>query len=256
MTLPSSADPGPNYRVHREPQPPDPKRVFNAPGIVIFIAGLNLLVFGLMVLVPGRAVQIIEISAAVSPGRFMQGISANGGFLRWVSPLISHMFVHAGLLHLVFNLLWLLAFGTPIARRMGADRALRSPGAFGGASMFLTFYLLTGVAGALTFIAVHQNEYTLLVGASGGVSGLLGGLVRFAFNRSTMFGPSAAKISPLLSSSVITWSVMIIIMNIAVGFFGDVLAGGANVAWEAHLGGYFFGLLAYPFFEKAARAYR
>ena len=31
---------------------------------------------------------------------------------------------------------------------------------------------------------------------------------------------------------------------------------GANIAWEAHLGGYFFGLLAYPFFERAAQGFR
>ena len=126
---------------------------------------------------------------------------------------------------------------------------------FSAASLFLTFYLLSGIAGALTFVAGHTDEITLLVGASGGVSGLLGGVVRFAFNRSTLFGPENATMSPLTAPSVIAWSTVIIVMNVGVGIFGGGLAGGANIAWEAHIGGYLFGLLTYPFFERIARAF-
>lgn len=184
------------------------------------------------------------------------GPSANNGYLAMISPLIAHMFLHAGLAHLLFNLLWLLAFGSPVARRLGAENALGSSAAFASASLFLTFYLLCGAFGALTYVFLHADEYTLLVGASGGVSGLLGAIVRFAFNKSTLFGPEHANLSPLTSPVVIMWSSVIILMNVAVGAFGGALAGGANIAWEAHIGGYFFGLLAYPLFEKLALSYR
>ena len=234
----------------------DQNRLFNAPGIVLLIAGVTIAAFFLTALSPVRAARIIESIAGLSPTRFLAGPEGNGGVLSMLSPLISHMFIHASLAHLAINTLFFLAFGAPMARRMGASNALQSAHGFYAASMFLSFYLLSGVAGALTYVALHTNEYSLLVGASGGVSGLLGGLVRFAFNRSTLLGPERAQISPLSSPSVITWSAVVIAMNLAAGLFGGPLTGGANVAWEAHIGGYIFGLLAYPMFEGLARVGR
>ena len=147
----------PSYKLRRPGGEIDTKRVFNAPGIVVGIAIVTILLFVAMVLSPERAVRIIEVSAGVSPRRFLQGIEANGGLLNMVSPLIAHMFVHAGLFHLGLNMLWLLAFGAPVARRMGADRALQSSAAFASASMFLTLYLLSGIFGALTYIVLPRQ---------------------------------------------------------------------------------------------------
>lgn len=246
----------PSYRMRRPGGDADPSRVFNTPGIVLFIALATLGAFLFLAFAPERTARLIEIAGAVIPGKFSKGVEVNHGVLPMLSPLIAHMFLHAGIAHLLFNLLWLVAFGTPVARRMGADGALQSAGAFAAASMFLTFYLLSGIAGALGFIALHADEYTLLVGASGGVSGLLGGLVRFAFNRSTLFGPEAARMSPLLSRPVLVWSGFVLAVNnpVAAALMSP-MAGGASIAWEAHLGGYIFGLLTYPFFERAARGF-
>lgn len=199
--------------------------------------------------------QIIQYGAGFSPSRFLAGPEANQGWLGMFSPLIGHMFVHAGIAHLLFNMLWFVALGAPVARRMRAEYALQSFSAFSAAGLFLTFYFLCGAAGALMFTAFHMSEFTLLVGASGGVSGLLGAVVRFAFNRTTLFGPEQASISPLSSSSVLLWSGIVVVMNLVLGVFGAVLTGGASIAWEAHLGGYLFGLLTYPFFERLARAF-
>lgn len=244
------------YRLRRPGGEIDNKRLFNVPGVVLAIAGFCVLAFALMALWPVRAVQIVAYAAAVSPNRLLAGPEYNDGWLAMLSPLIGHMFLHASIAHLLFNMLWLLAFGAPVARRMKAEGALQSLSAFASAGVFLCFYFLCGIVGALTFVMFHMNETTLLVGASGGVSGLLGGLVRFAFNRSTLFGPEYASISPLTSSSVIMWSLIVIAMNIGVALFGGALTGGASIAWEAHIGGYLFGLLAYPFFERIARAMR
>ncbi len=246
----------PSYILRRPGGEVDPNRLFNVPGVVLVVASVTIALFFLMILAPERAARLVEFSAAVSPPRFLAGPEQNGGWLRWFSPLIGHMFVHASIPHLLFNCLWLLIFGAPIARRMGAENALKSASAFYGASLFLSFYLLSGVAGALTYIAMHANEYTFLVGASGGVSGLLGGLVRFAFNRTSLLGPEHAKFSSLFSRPVIMWTVIVIIMNLSVVVFSGALAGGMNIAWEAHLGGYFFGLMTYPYFEFLARGRR
>lgn len=234
----------------------DTRRIFNLPGVVLATAVLTVFFFSLMFVVPEQAMRVIEYAGGFSPRRFMAGPEANGGWLRLLSPLIGHMFVHAGIAHLLFNMLWFVALGAPVARRMRAEYALQSFSAFSAAGLFLTFYFLCGAAGALTFMAFHMTDPTPLVGASGGVSGLLGAVVRFAFNRTSLFGPEQSAISSLSSSSVLMWSGIVIIMNIAVGVFGVGLTGAAGIAWEAHIGGYVFGLLAYPFFERLARSFR
>ena len=88
MNSPPEAAPDPNYRVHREPPPADPKRIFNAPGIVLFIAALNLLVFGLMVLAPGKdcatLIEALGLPCLIPSQVYGKGLKPMAGFLRWV----------------------------------------------------------------------------------------------------------------------------------------------------------------------------
>lgn len=233
----------------------DTRRIFNVPGVVLATAVLTVFLFSLLFIVPEQAMRVVEQLGGFSARRFLAGPEANGGWLSLLSPLIGHMFVHASIAHLLFNMLWFVALGAPVARRMRAEYALQSFSAFSAAGLFLTFYFLCGAAGALTFMAFHLTDAPTLVGASGGVSGLLGAVVRFAFNRSSLFGPEQSSISPLSSSGVLLWSGIVIITNVAVGVFGVGLTGAVGIAWEAHLGGYFFGLLTYPFFERMARSF-
>ncbi len=247
----------PSYRLRRPGGEVDKSRIVNAPGIVLVIAGAIVAAFAFMAFAPERTARLTQEAAGLVPAAFASGPEANGGVLAMAAPLVTHMFVHAGLAHLLMNTLFLLAFGTPVARRMNADGALQSSAAFAAASMFLTFYLLCGAVGALAFIALHADEYTLLVGASGGVFGLLGGLVRFAFNRTTLFGPEDARFNGLTARPVIGWTMFVVLTNnpVAAALLSP-MAGGGGIAWEAHMGGYFFGLLTYPFFERAARGFR
>ncbi|NOX95696.1 MAG: rhomboid family intramembrane serine protease [Alphaproteobacteria bacterium] len=241
------------FRLRRPGGDVDPNRIFNVPGVILAIVGSLVAIYVLLAFLPERTALLVEFTAAVSPQRLMLGAERNGGWLSMLSPLIAHMFMHANIPHLFFNSLWLVALGAPIARRMGAEYALKSMRSFYSASLFLTFFLLSGIVGALTFVALHLNETTFLIGASGGVSGLLGGVVRFAFNRTSLLGADYAKFSRLFSRPVVTWSIFVVISNILFGLFSGPLTGGAAIAWEAHLGGYFFGLLTYPFFEYMAR---
>jgi membrane associated rhomboid family serine protease len=168
----------------------------------------------------------------LSPERLFAGADAPGGLLGALAPLLTHMLIHASLPHLLFNLLWLLVFGAPVARR------LRSAGRFG------LFFALSGAAGGLFFSIFHPNDATLLVGASGGITGLLGGVVRFAFHPS-------GTILPLRDRSVLTWTALVILLNATIPVIGPPLAAGeAPIAWQAHIGGFLFGLLAFPLFDR------
>lgn len=227
------------------PHGPARAPIFTAPAVVSRLALVIVASHVIFIVLPAAAQDWLAWRGAVSPQRFLSG---QGGPLSMAAPLVSHMFLHGGWLHLMFNSIWLMAFGAPVARRMGAEHGA---GAVGASLLFVVFFALSGVFGALTYIALHPNDTTLLIGASGGVSGLLGGLVRFAFRR---FPATPGDFSGLFDRPVIAWTVTVVSLNVAMAFVGAGLTGGADIAWEAHIGGYFFGLLTFPLFARRRRA--
>jgi membrane associated rhomboid family serine protease len=216
----------------------------NAPPVVVGTALILIFAYVALRFLPPPAAAALEWSGAVSPARFLDGAARPAQAPAAMLTLATHMLLHSGLAHIALNCVWLLAFGAPVARRLGEDRA--------GAAAFAVLLIASGVAGALAFIAFHAASTTLLVGASGGVSGLLGGLVRFAFRRPGD-GVTPDGLAPLASRPVIAWSAAVIILNAAVGVFGGLFGlGDLEIAWEAHVGGYLFGLLAFPAIARAA----
>jgi membrane associated rhomboid family serine protease len=104
--------------------------------------------------------------------------------------------------------------------------------------VFFAFYLLTGVIGNLAFAAMHWGAPAALVGASGAVSGMMGGAARLIAGR--------GRVGPLFSRPVAAIAGMWAVINLAIAVFGSSLlpgTGGAGVGWEAHLGGLAAGLL-------------
>ena len=83
--------------------------------------------------------------------------------------IVTSMFLHGGILHIGFNMLFLFVFGPGVEALTGHVR-------------FLIFYLLCGIAGGLAQIAVGPGSHVPALGASGAIAGVLGGyLVRFPF---------------------------------------------------------------------------
>lgn len=146
------------------------------------------------------------------------------------SVLVTSLFLHGGWPHALGNALFALAFATPVARRMGTDAK--------GAAMFYIFYLVCGLASGLAFVAAHWNDESVAAGASGAVAGCMG-----AASRLMGEGPGLA---PFRSRPVVSMALAWILIN---AIFGLVFvgwapgSGGAPMAWEAHIGGYFTGLL-------------
>lgn len=153
----------------------------------------------------------------------------------WLTPL-SYAFLHGDWVHLAINMLFLLAFGTPVERRLGPAR-------------FLAFYLVCAVFAALASTLSYwiTDGIVLIVGASGAVSGLFGGSIRFARFRLRSRDPE--RPGRVVGPWVLVLS--FVVVNIGFGYtgfgsFGEVKA----IAWEAHLGGFFAGLLLFALFEK------
>lgn len=167
---------------------------------------------------------------------------------------VTYSLLHANLSHIGFNVLWLLPFGSALARRFGAVR-------------FFFFMAVTAAAGALAHLISHEHDLAPMIGASASVSGTMAASIRFAFVRGSFLSFSrgdadaAAKV-PALSlwqalrdRRVLAFLGIWFGVNIIFGV-GAIAIGteGANVAWQAHIGGFLAGLLLFSLFDPVPRA--
>jgi membrane associated rhomboid family serine protease len=156
-----------------------------------------------------------------------------------VLPLYTHMFLHANILHLLGNMLYLWIFADNVEDRLGSYN-------------FLLFYLLSGFAAAGTHYFMNPHSSIIAVGASGAIAGVMGAY--FA-----MFG--RAKISAVLIL-LFFWKKVEISAFWFLGFWflyqlwmssasqGTHLS---NVAFGAHIGGFITGLILCLWFAPARR---
>jgi membrane associated rhomboid family serine protease len=159
---------------------------------------------------------------------------------RWVT-LITSLFLHGGWLHLGMNAVWALALAPPVSRLFGSRPS-------GAVALWLLF-LISGVIGDLGFAAVQWDRSDLvLVGASGGVAGLMGAASRLLGRRHSL----ASLRDPSVVSMGASW-IGINLLLAALG--GTPLLDGAVIGWEAHIAGYAAGLLLVgPMARVSARA--
>ncbi len=214
------------------------------PAVVIALAAIFAAIFIVQKIAPPGFEAMLGDRFGLSPMRLVAGLRGEGALgprrlSETLAPLFTHAFIHASAPHLLFNLLWFFVFGTPVARRF--DSPVR----------FIALFLCCSAAGALFFTLFHYRDPTLLVGASGGILGLLGALVRFGFHRPYSRPVSKKGVLPLTDNSLLTWAAVIIAMNASVAIFGSGApgAGNADIAWQAHVGGFLFGLIAFPLFD-------
>ena len=134
---------------------------------------------------------------------------------------VTYMFLHAGLLHLAFNLLALFMFGPPVEERMGG-RA------------FLAYYLLCGLGGAVTsFGLVQLRPVGLVIGASAAVYGVL---LAFAWS----WPDQPIYVFPFPAPIAAKW---LVTFAVAVSLLLAVFAVSDGVAYLAHLGGFATGFV-------------
>ncbi|WP_279483045.1 rhomboid family intramembrane serine protease [Aureimonas sp. SK2] len=234
--------PDPRFPPHDEP----PQRVpaFNVPGIVLVLLALLAVIHWV------RVEWLDDVQAAWTLLNFSFLAGCYGSpdalcllrepFAGWVSPL-THAFLHGDWTHLATNAVWMLAFGTPVARRLGVGR-------------FLAFCAFGAVAGAALFYVVNPDLIQPMIGASGVVSALMGGAARFALGS---MGRGDVAYAPLLSiprslsdRTVLFFIIVFFATNLALGSGAGLLLGeGSAIAWEAHVGGFLFGFLCFSVFD-------
>lgn len=206
------------------------------PYVTLILVAINAIVFAyeITVLLSGgdEALNAFIQAFGAVPREITSGRDLGlGGPSLVYRALFTSMFVHAGLMHIVGNMLYLAAFGDNVEDRLG------HPG-------FLAFYLLTGVAAGLAQIAVDPTSTIPSVGASGAVAGVLAGyLVLFPSGQVralVILGPFI-RISRLPAMFfILFWFVTQFLSGVAT--LGIATAETGGVAYWAHIGGFVSGL--------------
>jgi len=213
------------------PKPPPMRRepVFNLPVsitvIIVACAGIHLLRTQFDFDALNR---FLILNFAFFPVRYTGGYAGiDLGTL--VSP-VGYSFLHGDWVHLGLNMVWLAAFGAPVAWRLGSVRVA-------------LFWIITALGAVFLHLVLYWGDSVPLIGASGAVSGFMGAAARFGFRpgragraqgfTGPLYGPLACLKLRGVAPFLLVW--MVINYLAGAGFFSS--AGDAEIAWEAHIGG-------------------
>ncbi|MDH3581339.1 MAG: rhomboid family intramembrane serine protease [Hyphomicrobiales bacterium] len=227
------------------------ERVFNVPvsvaGALATIAAIHII----RNLLPEEWNFTLLLAFAFIPARYTGDIAdIPGGDIAGITSLVTYMLVHADGMHLAVNSLWMLAFGSAIAKRVGNIR-------------FLAFSVACGVAGILTHLALHYGDVLPVVGASAAISGQMAAALRFLLGARRRFSlspdsitniPLASVAQTLKNPGMLVFMAIWAALNLVFGLgFLSLGQGDAGIAWEAHIGGFLFGLFGVGLFDRPAR---
>jgi membrane associated rhomboid family serine protease len=262
------------------PARPPREPMFNVPRVIALLIGLLLLIQGIRALLDGYSDFEVLAAGAFVPARLTVGlglepastilnaIAAHAGrqsldfqlaqvFLAdggaHLVTLLSHALLHGNWTHVGVNSIWLLAFGSPVARRLAPLR-------------FLAFFAFCAVCGALAQWLADPQSAQPMVGASGAISGLMGAAMRFMFRDEIRLGPGAERdahlprlslVQSFRNRRVVGFVLAMLAVNVltALGFqFIEPSVG--KIAWQAHIGGFVAGLVAFALFDPVPREAR
>ena len=225
----------------REPEPvygearPIPQQTYQLrlplgrPRAVWVLLALNIAIFAIPTLLQFVGVQVngvpINDYLLYVGAKDNEGIKLRGEYYRFLTS----MFLHGGLLHILFNAWALYALGPEAERIYGTAR-------------FLAIYFIAGLAGGVASYAFSPYP---AVGASGAIFGLIGGLAAFYYVSRGLLG----EVSRQQLGSLIT----VIMINLFIGFSSPVIDNTAHIG--GLMGGAAIGVLLAPRFVVDERLY-
>lgn len=204
------------------------------------IIGINILVFVLLqqigsndaftnafALVPKEITSGVDLAGAQI---VRDTLGRTGEVQLYATPLpvyfnfLSSMFMHGDIMHIFGNMLFLFIFGDNLENALGHIR-------------YLVFYLLVGLAAAAAQVIMGPNSIIPMIGASGAISGVLGGYI--------LLFPSR-QVRAIIFNFITTVPAFVaigiwILYQLILGYLTP--AGGGGVAYSAHIGGFVAGLL-------------
>jgi membrane associated rhomboid family serine protease len=233
--------------------------MFNIPPAVVATIGALVLVHVIRVFLldPQTDMRLLLLFAFIpiryDPAQLAAGILP-GGWGADVWTFFTYALIHGNAQHLGLNAVWLLAFGSPVARRFGTLR-------------FLLFFAITAAAGAAAHLLANPGELVPVIGASAAISGCMAAAIRFVFQAGgplsmlrgggdrSYWRPASPLLVTLRDGRVLLFLAIWFGLNLLFGLGSFALADGEqNIAWEAHIGGFLAGLLLFPWFDPVARS--
>jgi len=207
--------------------------------VTLAIIAVNVYVFWIELTLDGQVDRLIFLYGIV-PARYTTArglalMTPTGFFV----PIFTSIFLHAGWLHLLGNMLFLYVFGRSVEDRFGHLK-------------FLFLYFLSGFAGALLHIYLNAGSRIPTVGASGAIAGVLG-----AYFVSSPRAWIKITIFPLIFWTFQLPAVLVLGYWFLIQFLEGYQMLGMNIetatrggtAWWAHVGGFVTGMLLAMMFE-------
>jgi membrane associated rhomboid family serine protease len=222
------------------------------PFVTYAIIALNVLVFVLLQgigsneaftyafsLVPKEITTGTDLTGLVpitdSAGRFLGDIRHQPTPLGVYFNFISSMFMHGDIMHIIGNMLFLWIFADNLENRIGHLR-------------FTIFYIICGIAAAFGQIVMDTNSVIPMLGASGAISGVLGGYLVLFPNK---------QVRAIMFSFMMTTVPAFVAVGLWIGYqllMGYLNSGaGGGVAYAAHIGGFVAGLVLIKIFAIGTR---
>lgn len=217
------------------------ERAFNMPGIIVAViaACVAIHLLRVYVLTVDQNINVI-VAGAFVPIRYTGGYELDVFAL---TSLVTYSFLHGDWTHIAVNMIWLAAFGSPLATRLGVWR-------------FAAFWIVASIAAAGLHFLLHPYDEAPLVGASGAISGMMGAAARFAFrvDRSGSLPSFAGEPLPighaLRQRGVLIFLGVWMATNLVTGLFSLTPNLDSRIAWEAHIGGFLVGFFGIALFDR------
>jgi membrane associated rhomboid family serine protease len=226
--------------------------IFNIPGLIVAAVVVLTAIHSVRMLLSPDLDLWTVFAFGFVPARYATESAAFGqlpggeGALAWT--FLTYALLHGDWVHLGVNLAWMVAFGTPVVRRFGTVR-------------FLALSAVAAAAGACAHLYANWGSVMPMIGASAAISGQMGAATRFAFQRHVMFGPQGpddparwrrpalSLIDAIRDVRVFAFVAVWFAVNYVFGAFDMIPGVAAQIAWQAHIGGFLVGFLLFSLFD-------
>jgi membrane associated rhomboid family serine protease len=201
----------------------NPRRAYPIVNTALILANVGVFVYQLTL--PAHAFQGFVLSNATIPARFPAALSGHAPLEAAFLPLLTSMFLHGGIAHLLGNMLFLWIFGDNVED-------------FYGHIPYLFFYLVCGIGAGLLHVLFNWSSMVPSLGASGAISGVMGAYL-ILYPRSRILTLVFIFLIPIPAVFILAlWFVMQFVSGVS--SLGMAATGG--VAWWAHVGGFLLGM--------------
>ena len=212
----------------------------STPIITYIIIGICVVVFLLEISSPNYSSGALFYSWGVIPASLVHNLQVPEEIYRVppMATLITSMFMHGGFMHLIGNMLYMWIFADNIEDELGKTK-------------FIIFYILSGIAAALTQVYMNTESTVPMVGASGAIGGVLGAyIINHPRAKVLVLIPLGFFTQIIKVPAIFVLGIWFILQFVSSAFSSS---SGGGVAYGAHIGGFIFGAIAILFFNRGVK---